>query len=101
MAGKKERQRKLAREHYARQQARRIQRTQRWRRIGIIVAACLAVIALGAGGYVALSGGGNKTAAARVGVGDAVGVGLAVGEAVGFGVAVAAAVLLPPPDKAT
>ena len=64
MAGKKERQRKLARERYQRQQARRIQRTQRWRRIGIIVAACLAVIALGAGGYVALSGGGNKTAAA-------------------------------------
>ena len=63
MAGKKERQRKLAREHYQRQQARRIQRTQRWRRIGIIVAACCAVIALGAGGYVALSGGG-KTAAA-------------------------------------
>ena len=64
MAGKKERQRKLAREHYARQQARRIQRSQRWQRIGIIVAACAAVIALGAGGYVALSGGGNKTAAA-------------------------------------
>ena len=64
MAGKKERQRKLARERYQRQQARRIQRTQRWRRIGIIVAACCAVIALGAGGYVALSGGGNKSAAA-------------------------------------
>ena len=64
MAGKKERQRKLARERYQRQQARRIQRTQRWRRIGIIVAACCAVIALAAGGYVALSGGGNKTAAA-------------------------------------
>ena len=64
MAGKKERQRKLARERYQRQQTRRIQRTQRWRRIGIIVAACCAVIALGAGGYVALSGGGNKTAAA-------------------------------------
>jgi peptidyl-prolyl cis-trans isomerase B (cyclophilin B) len=64
VAGKKERQRKLARERYQRQQARRIQRTQRWRRIGIIVAACCAVIALGAGGYVALSGGGNKTAAA-------------------------------------
>jgi peptidyl-prolyl cis-trans isomerase B (cyclophilin B) len=64
VAGKKERQRKLARERYQRQQTRRIQRTQRWRRIGIIVAACCAVIALGAGGYVALSGGGNKTAAA-------------------------------------
>jgi len=64
VAGKKERQRKLAREHYQRQQTRRIQRTQRWRRIGIIVAACCAVIALAAGGYVALAGGGNKTAAA-------------------------------------
>jgi peptidyl-prolyl cis-trans isomerase B (cyclophilin B) len=63
VAGKKERQRKLAREHYARQQARRIQRSQRWRRIGIIVAACAAVIALGAGAY-ALAGGGNKTASA-------------------------------------
>ena len=37
--------------------------------------------------------------AASVGVGDAVGVGVAEGDAVG--VAVAAAVLLPPPDKAT
>ena len=64
MAGKKERQRKLARAHYERQQARRIQRTHRWRRIGIIVAACCAVIALGAGGYVALSGGGSNTSAA-------------------------------------
>src|SRR5215813_294318 len=64
VAGKKERQRRLARERYQRQQARRIQRTQRWRRIGIIVAACCAVIALGAGGYVALAGGGGKTAAA-------------------------------------
>jgi peptidyl-prolyl cis-trans isomerase B (cyclophilin B) len=64
VAGKKERQRKLAREHYQRQQARRIHQSERWRRIGIIVAACLAVIALGAGGYVALSGDGSKTAAA-------------------------------------
>src|SRR6266566_6758901 len=39
--------------------------------------------------------------AASVGVGDAVGVGVAEGDAVGFGVAGAAAVLLPPPDKAT
>jgi peptidyl-prolyl cis-trans isomerase B (cyclophilin B) len=64
VAGKKERQRKLARAHFERQQARRIHRTQRWRRIGIIVAACCAVIALGAGGYVALSGGGSNTSAA-------------------------------------
>ena len=64
MAGKKERQRKLAREHYARQQARRIQRTQRWRRIGIIVAACCAVIALGAAGYVAFAAGGSTATSA-------------------------------------
>jgi peptidyl-prolyl cis-trans isomerase B (cyclophilin B) len=64
VAGKKERQRKLAREHYKRQQVRRIQRAHRWRLIGIIVAAGCAVIGLGAGGYVALSGGGNKPAAA-------------------------------------
>ncbi len=65
MAGKKERQRKLAREHYARQQARRAHRAQRWRLIGIIVAACCAVVLLGGGGYLALSGGsGNPTAAA-------------------------------------
>ena len=64
MAGKKERQRKLAREHYARQQARRIQQTQRWRRIGIIVAACCAVIALGAAGYVAFAAGGSTATSA-------------------------------------
>ena len=64
MAGKKERQRKLAREHYQRQQARRVQRTQRWRRIGIIVAACCAVIALGAAGYVAFAAGGSTATSA-------------------------------------
>ena len=63
MAGKKERQRKLARERYERRQARRSQKTHRWRQIGIIVAACCAVIALGGGTYIALAGGG-KTAAA-------------------------------------
>jgi peptidyl-prolyl cis-trans isomerase B (cyclophilin B) len=64
VAGKKERQRKLARERYERQQARRVQRAHRWRLIGIIAAASCAVIALGAGGYVVLSGGGGKTASA-------------------------------------
>jgi len=65
VAGKKERQRKLAREHYERQQARRVQRVHRGRLIGIIVAACCAVIALGAFGYVTFaSGGGTPTAAA-------------------------------------
>lgn len=64
MAGKKERQRKLARAHYQRQQARRIQQAHRWRLIGMIVAACLAVVALGGGGYLAFAGGGGKTASA-------------------------------------
>jgi peptidyl-prolyl cis-trans isomerase B (cyclophilin B) len=64
VAGKKERQRKLARERYQRQQARRAQRAHRWRLTGIIVAACCAVIALGGGGYLAFAGGSGKTAAA-------------------------------------
>jgi peptidyl-prolyl cis-trans isomerase B (cyclophilin B) len=64
VAGKKERQRKLAREHYARQQARRVQRTHRWRLIGIIAAACAAVVLLGGGGYLAFGGGGGKPVAA-------------------------------------
>jgi len=64
VAGKKERQRKLAREHYARQQARRVQRAHRWRLAGIIVAACCAVVLLGGGGYLAFGGGGGKPAAA-------------------------------------
>jgi len=64
VAGEEERQSKLARERYERQQARRIHRAHRWRLIGIIAAASCAVIALGAGGYVVLSGGGGKTASA-------------------------------------
>ena len=61
MAGKKERQRKLARERYARQQARRSQRDRRVRLVSIIVGVCVAVVALGAGGYVAFAGNGSKT----------------------------------------
>jgi peptidyl-prolyl cis-trans isomerase B (cyclophilin B) len=64
VAGKKERQRKLARERYERQQARRTQRAHRWRQIGIIVAACCAVVLLGGGGYLAFGGGSGKPAAA-------------------------------------
>src|SRR5262249_24040616 len=74
VAGKKERQRKLPRERYPRQQARPSPRAPPWRESGITVAArCArvslgaagcAVIALGAGGYAALSGCGGKTAAA-------------------------------------
>ena len=59
MAGKKERQRKLARERYKRQQARRGQRAHRWRVVSIVAGVSLAVIALGAGSYVAFAGGGS------------------------------------------
>ena len=61
MAGKKERQRKLARERYARQQARRSERAHRTRQLTIIVGVCLAVVALGAAGYVAFSANSGKT----------------------------------------
>ncbi len=51
MAGKKERQRKLAREHMLRQQARRSQQARRARQTSIIVVVCLVVAGLGVGGY--------------------------------------------------
>ena len=51
MAGKKERQRKLAREHMLRQQARRSQQARRARQTSIIVVICLVVAGLGVGGY--------------------------------------------------
>jgi peptidyl-prolyl cis-trans isomerase B (cyclophilin B) len=64
VAGKKERQRRLARERHARQQARRDQRAHRTRQLSIIVGVCLAVVALGAGSWVAFGSGGSKTPAA-------------------------------------
>jgi peptidyl-prolyl cis-trans isomerase B (cyclophilin B) len=64
VAGKKERQRKLARERYERQQARRVQRAHRWRLTGIVVAACCAVVLLGGGAYLTFGGGSGKPAAA-------------------------------------
>ena len=64
MAGKKERQRRLARERYARQQARRLQRAQRWRKGTVIGVACCAVLGLGAGAYFFLAGGGKSASAA-------------------------------------
>ncbi len=51
MAGKKERQRKLARERMLRQQARRAQRARRARQTSIIVVVCLVVAGLGVGGF--------------------------------------------------
>ena len=64
MAGKKERQRKLARERYARQQARRAQHVHRWRLISVIAAASCAVLLLGGAAYLTFGTGGSKPAAA-------------------------------------
>jgi peptidyl-prolyl cis-trans isomerase B (cyclophilin B) len=65
VAGKKERQRKLARERYARQQARRAQRAHRWRLAGIIGGACAAVVLLGGAAYLTFgNGNGSPTSAA-------------------------------------
>jgi peptidyl-prolyl cis-trans isomerase B (cyclophilin B) len=63
VAGKKERQRRLARERYQRQQARRAVRAQRWRTGTIIGLVSCAVIGLGAGGYFLFAGGGKSAAA--------------------------------------
>ncbi len=63
MAGKKERQRRLARERYRRQQAKRVQRARRWRAGTIIGVVCCAAIGLGVGAYF-LAGPGGKSASA-------------------------------------
>jgi peptidyl-prolyl cis-trans isomerase B (cyclophilin B) len=64
VAGRKERQRRLARERYLRQQARRAERARRWRLTGIVAGACAAVVAVGAGSYFLFFSGGGKPAAA-------------------------------------
>jgi peptidyl-prolyl cis-trans isomerase B (cyclophilin B) len=64
VAGKKERQRRLAREHYERQQARRGDRHHRTRRLSIIAGAVCVVVALGAGATAIFLSGGGKTPAA-------------------------------------
>jgi peptidyl-prolyl cis-trans isomerase B (cyclophilin B) len=63
VAGKKERQRKLARERYERQMARRAQRARRWRIGSIIAAACAVVIGLGVVSFLTLGGGGKSASA--------------------------------------
>ena len=66
MAGKKERQRRLARERLVRQQARRAERARRWRRGLLVALTCCVVIGLGAGGYFLFgSGSGTSAAGAR------------------------------------
>ena len=64
MTGKKERQRKLARERMLRQQERRAQRAHKARQITIVAVACCVVAGLGVGGYFLFaSPGGSKAAA--------------------------------------
>jgi peptidyl-prolyl cis-trans isomerase B (cyclophilin B) len=64
VAGKKERQRKLARERYARQMARRAQRTHKVRIRAIATGGVCALAAVGVGAYFLAGTGGGKSAAA-------------------------------------
>ena len=65
MTGKKERQRKLARERMMRQQARRAEQARKARQITIVAVVCCVVVGLGVGGYFLFSAsGGGKAAAA-------------------------------------
>ncbi len=62
--GKKERQRRLAREHMLRQQARRAERARRTRQITMISVVCLVVVGLGVGGFFLFSQPGTTSNAA-------------------------------------
>jgi peptidyl-prolyl cis-trans isomerase B (cyclophilin B) len=63
--GKKQRQRRLARERYERNLSRRAQQQERARRFSAIALVCLVVVGLGVGGYFLFSGGsGSKSSAA-------------------------------------
>ena len=64
MAGKKERQRKLARDRYARQAARRAQHSQKMRIRAIAAGGVCAVAAVGVGVYFLVGTGGGKPVAA-------------------------------------
>ncbi len=63
MAGKKERQRKLARQHYQRQQDRRAHQARRLRVSTIAAVAAGVVVALAVGGFLVFSGGGKSASA--------------------------------------
>jgi peptidyl-prolyl cis-trans isomerase B (cyclophilin B) len=63
VAGKRDRQRKLARARYERQQERRAERAKRARLWTVIGVACLVVIGIGVGGYFFLRPGGSNAAA--------------------------------------
>jgi peptidyl-prolyl cis-trans isomerase B (cyclophilin B) len=64
LAGKKERQRKLAKQRYERRELRRAQRNQRTRRWTISALAALAVVGIAIGSAVAFGGGGKNASAA-------------------------------------
>jgi peptidyl-prolyl cis-trans isomerase B (cyclophilin B) len=64
VAGKKERQRRLAREKYERQQARRAHHARRWRTWAIMGLVCVTVAGTGTAAYFLLQGGGKPAAAA-------------------------------------
>jgi peptidyl-prolyl cis-trans isomerase B (cyclophilin B) len=64
VSGKKERQRKLARERMQRQQARRAERDRKTRQITIVAVICCVVVGLGVGGYFLFAGPGSSKAAA-------------------------------------
>jgi peptidyl-prolyl cis-trans isomerase B (cyclophilin B) len=64
VTGKKERQRKLARERMLRQQTRRAQQAHKARQITIVAVVCCVVVGLGLGGYFLFSGSGGPKAAA-------------------------------------
>jgi peptidyl-prolyl cis-trans isomerase B (cyclophilin B) len=64
VTGKKERQRKLARERMLRQQQRRSRRAHHARRITIVAVICVVVVGLGVGGFFAFAGSGGSKAAA-------------------------------------
>jgi peptidyl-prolyl cis-trans isomerase B (cyclophilin B) len=63
VAAKKDRQRRLAREHFERQQAQRVRRRHRQRQGAAIGGAIAVVAALAVGGYFLFAGGGGKTSA--------------------------------------
>lgn len=65
MTGKKDRQRKLARQRMLRQQQRRAEQARKTRQITIVAVVCCVVVGLGVGGYFLFAGtGGSKAAAA-------------------------------------
>jgi peptidyl-prolyl cis-trans isomerase B (cyclophilin B) len=64
VAGKKERQRELARARYQRQQERRMQRVHKARTRAMVTGAVCVLAAFGVGGYFLFGAGGGKSAAA-------------------------------------